>query len=66
MGAITAEVTILASDASTANVNRFIDAMLTESDPAEDRNRFRIHLTKDINACCRNEYGNQFAARSPE
>ena len=66
MGAITAEVTILASDASTANVNRFIDAMLTESDLAEDRNRFRIHLTKDINACCRNEYGNQFAARSPE
>ncbi|PSQ87594.1 MAG: hypothetical protein BRD42_01480 [Bacteroidetes bacterium QS_3_64_15] len=59
-------MTIPASDASTANVTRFIDAMLTESHPAEDRNRFRTRLIKGTSARCRNEYGNQFAARSPE
>lgn len=63
-----AEIIIPATDtlgASAANRNRFTDAMLTGSGPAENRNRFLTGL-KDTDAPCRNEYGSRFVACSPE
>ena len=46
-------------------MNRLIDAMLTGSDPAEDRNRFLTGL-KDADARCRDEHESRFVACSPE
>lgn len=45
--------------AKAANVNRFIDAMLTGSYLPKDRDRFLSGLD-DANARCRDEYGNAF------
>jgi hypothetical protein len=57
-----AEIIIPATDtpgASAADVNRFIDAMVGESYPAEDRNRFLQGL-RDLDARCEDDYGAPF------
>jgi hypothetical protein len=54
-----AEIIIPATDtpgASAAQVNRFVDAMLTESYPPKTRDRFLKGLTS-TNARCREDYG---------
>lgn len=62
MVATISEIIIPTTDtpgARAAKVNRFIDAMLTGSYPADDRNRFLDGLT-DVNARCRKEYETGF------
>lgn len=57
-----AEILIPATDtpgAGAAQVNRFIDAMLTGSYPAEDRDRFLKGL-EAVNARCQDDYGAVF------
>ena len=54
-----AEIIIPTTDtpgASAANVNRFIDALVGESYPPKDRDRFLKGLD-DLNARCKEEYG---------
>ena len=56
------EIIIPATDtpgASAANVNRFIDAMIGESYPSDDRNRFLKGLA-DLDARCKDNYGAPF------
>lgn len=63
-----AEIIIPATDtpgARAANVNRFIDAMLTGSYPAETRDRFLAGL-QETNARCRDTYGSPFVDCTPE
>lgn len=64
MVATMAEIIIPATDtpgARAAQVNRFIDAMLTGSYPAEDRKRFLQGLD-DVDARCETAYGAAFNA----
>ena len=63
-----AEIIIPATDtpgARAANVNRFVDAMLTGSYPTETRDRFLTGL-KETNARCQDTYGSPFVDCSPE
>ena len=56
------EIIIPATDtpgASAANVNRFIDAMIGESYPSDDRDRFLKGLA-NLNARCKDNYGAPF------
>lgn len=62
------EIIIPATDtpgASTANVNRFIDAMVGESYPPDDRDRFLQGL-ENLDARCTDDYGAPFAACTEE
>lgn len=57
-----AEIIIPATDtpgASAAHVNRFIDAMVGESYPTDERDRFLSGLD-DVNDRCRDTYGDSF------
>lgn len=57
-----AEIIIPATDtpgASAAHVNRFIDAMVGESYPVEERDRFLAGLD-DVSDRCRDRYGDSF------
>lgn len=51
--------------ASAANVNRFIDAMVGESYPSEDRDRFLQGL-EDVDMRCKDDYGAPFVKCAPE
>jgi hypothetical protein len=62
------EIIIPATDtpgASAANVNRFIDALVSKSYGSEDRDRFLSGLD-DVNARCEDEYGAPFVECSSE
>ena len=63
-----AEIIIPATDtpgARAANVNRFVDAMLTGSYPAETRDRFLTGL-EETNVRCQDTYGSAFVECSAE
>jgi hypothetical protein len=63
-----AEIIIPTTDtpgAGAANVNRFIDAMVGESYPEEDRDRFLSGL-EDVNARCKENYGARFTDCPPD
>lgn len=63
-----AEIIIPATDtpgARAANVNRFVDAMLTGSYASTTRDRFLAGL-KETNARCQDAYGSAFVECSPE
>lgn len=63
-----AEIILPATDtpgARAANVNRFVDAMLTGSYPPETRDRFLAGLN-ETNARCRDTYGRAFVECAPE
>lgn len=63
-----AEIIIPETDtpgAREAQVNRFVDALLTESYPPEDRDRFLKGLD-DVNARCQEDYGSRFVECTPD